>query len=232
MDDIPHTVRVSAKAKRVILRVLPLKGLEVVVPRGFDTRRVPAILRSNRGWIDKHLSRIPEPGARELLPRLIRFPAVDTAFLVAYESGYDGGLVLQERGPRDIVLRGPRPEELPEACADLLGEWLKRQGGYHLLPWLERVAADLGLGYSRATVRCQKTRWGSCSRKNAISLNCKLLFLPPRLVHQVLIHELCHTRHHDHSRRFWGLVARSTPDYARREKELKRAWRHIPAWVR
>jgi predicted metal-dependent hydrolase len=57
------------------------------------------------------------------------------------------------------------------------------------------------------------------------------LFLPPRLVRYIMVHELCHTVHLNHSRRYWGLVSRFEPDYAACEAELRRAARHIPLWA-
>jgi hypothetical protein len=236
MEEIPYSVRLSTRAKRVTLRILPGKGLEVVVPRGFDSARVPELVRSNRAWIEKHLSRTGSdgrhPGDPAPLPGRIRLAAINADFRVVYEPGAEGAISLREPDSGDLVLRGGDPGAAPGACAQLLREWVKKQGRKHLLPWLEQVAVSHGFKYSRAEVRCQRTRWGSCSRKNNISLNCKLLFLPARLARHVLLHELCHTLHHDHSRSFWDLVSRTAPDYALCERELKRAWRHVPEWIR
>ncbi|MGC1525969.1 MAG: M48 family metallopeptidase, partial [Phormidesmis sp.] len=63
------------------------------------------------------------------------------------------------------------------------------------------------------------------------SLNFKLLFLPRPLVHYVLVHELCHTVHMNHSKHFWALVAKKQPDYQWRRDALKKAWRYVPRWV-
>ena len=69
---------------------------------------------------------------------------------------------------------------------------------------LHYLAEKHGFTYNRVTIRNQKTRWGSCSHKNNISLNVKLVLLPDELVDYVILHELVHTRIHDHSKRFWG----------------------------
>ena len=84
---------------------------------------------------------------------------------------------------------------------------------------------------SRVQVRGQQTRWGSCSLQKTISINRKLLFLPPPLVEQVFIHELCHTVRLDHSRRFWALVRKRAPRCQDLEEELRTAWRYLPAWM-
>ncbi|MBI2849825.1 MAG: DUF45 domain-containing protein [Chloroflexi bacterium] len=68
---------------------------------------------------------------------------------------------------------------------------------------LERLSGEHGFRYNRVSIRCQRTRWGSCSHKNNISLNVKLVKLPSDLMDYVLLHELVHTRIHNHSEKFW-----------------------------
>ena len=65
---------------------------------------------------------------------------------------------------------------------------------------------------------------GSCSRRRTISLNARLLLIPPDMVRYVFVHELAHTRHMNHSREFWQAVAIHVPDYRDRVRELKRLW--------
>jgi len=71
---------------------------------------------------------------------------------------------------------------------------------------LKNLAIQHGFTYNRVTIRNQKTRWGSCSSKNNISLNMNLVLLPDELVDYVILHELVHTKIHNHSKRFWGEV--------------------------
>ena len=71
---------------------------------------------------------------------------------------------------------------------------------------LKQLAVQHGFTYNKVYIRNQKTRWGSCSHKNNINLNMKLVLLPDELVDYVILHELVHTRIHDHSKRFWAEV--------------------------
>ncbi|HXV97711.1 MAG TPA: M48 family metallopeptidase, partial [Anaerolineae bacterium] len=100
-----------------------------------------------------------------------------------------------------------------------------------LVSWLTEMSRIENLPFKRAAIRGQKSRWGSCSSTGTISLNYKLLFLPVSLVRYVLIHELCHTRYLNHSKKFWSLVKQKEPAYKAAQIELRAAWRYVPGWL-
>lgn len=75
--------------------------------------------------------------------------------------------------------------------------------------------------YTRITIRDQKTRWGSCSARGTLSFNWRLMLAPPAVLDYVVVHELCHLTHMDHSKAFWSLVESACPDYRTYRKWLK-----------
>ena len=79
----------------------------------------------------------------------------------------------------------------------------------------------IGVTYGRVTIRCQKTRWGSCSSRGNLNFNCLLMLTPPEVQDSVIVHELCHRRYMNHSPAFYAEVLRVFPDYRRHEKWLK-----------
>ena len=113
----------------------------------------------------------------------------------------------------------------------LLHRWLNQHAKKYLVPLLTETSEELGLPFNRVTVRVQRARWGSCSSKKNINLNRNLIFLPRTLVRYLCIHELCHTRHLNHSKAFWRLVSHCEPDYRAFERDLNRADTLIPAWA-
>jgi len=231
----PYSVRESNRAKRVTLRLSLGDGLEVVVPRGFNRESIPKIIREKEDWIQKTLKKLE--GRRTVadteesspLPGSIYFEAMDQRFSVSYRMLDTGAVELLHRDPFRIEIAGST--ENVTLCRSLLKLWLQQQGKIHLVPWLRRVSERTGLSYRRAQVRGQKSRWGSCSNTGTISLNHKLLFLPPELVEYILVHELCHTAHPNHSPRFWSLVAEIQPDYQVLDARMKTAGRKVPHWA-
>ena len=119
----------------------------------------------------------------------------------------------------------PAPELAPEERKRRI-EALRRAAKADLPERIARIAAQTGLRYGKMTVRASRTKWGSCTGRNDISLSLSLMKLPERLRDYVIVHELCHTVHHDHSPQFHALVDRLLGG---RERELMRELRRYTA---
>ena len=88
----------------------------------------------------------------------------------------------------------------------------------------QRVAhfsAIYQVSVGRISIRNQKTRWGSCSKKGNLNFNYKIALIPERLANYIIVHELCHLKEFNHSSRFWNLVAETFPDYLELREELR-----------
>ena len=75
--------------------------------------------------------------------------------------------------------------------------------------------------YDRISIRNQKTRWGSCSKKGNLSFNYRIVLLPPHLADYIIVHELCHLEVFNHSKQFWDMVARTIPAHRELRRELR-----------
>jgi predicted metal-dependent hydrolase len=104
---------------------------------------------------------------------------------------------------------------------EALTNWLKEQAKVVFLERTELYGRRLNLKPNRIVIKGQKSIWGSCSTKNNINYNWRLIMAPLSVLDYVVVHELCHLKHHDHSSRFWSFVGSIMPDYMEKKKWLK-----------
>jgi hypothetical protein len=234
-NGISYTIRVSQRAKYARLKMSPHDGLVVIVPVGFDRKLVAGIVESRREWIDKvqqtfERRRLPVLAGNEgALPAVVDLAGIGESWRISYHADSSSLLAAKETDGGELIISGPVHEQ--KRCHDMLCLWLKRRAALKLEPQLMRLASVHGFKVSNVSVRKQRSRWGSCSSRGTVSLNINLIFLPPLLVRYILIHELCHTLHMNHSARYWSEVARYDPDYIEHDREMLHAWRFIPAWA-
>ena len=113
--------------------------------------------------------------------------------------------------------RKSTPAPLPELLSKT--DWMKIQ--LKIGKRVRHYCETMGVTVGYVTVKNQKTRWGSCSAKGNVNFNYQLAFLPDELLDYVVIHELAHRRHMDHSMAFWAEVEKYCPDYRERRERLK-----------
>ena len=228
-----YRVRENRRAKRIILRVTVAHGLEVVVPSAAARRQIPAVLAKNRVWIERALKKLGEDqlaASQELRtpPETISLPAVAETWTITHEQITGDQLKLQEEPLCHLHLRGDLRDTHWQA---LLRAWLRARAENVFQVWLRQLSEKTQLKYARLTVRLQRTRWGSCSRRGNISLNARLLLVAPEIATYVLLHELCHTKELNHSSRFWRLVERFEPNWRKLDRALTDASRTLPRWA-
>jgi predicted metal-dependent hydrolase len=222
-------VRPSQRARRLAVRVLPGARVEIVVPRGTRPRAIELFVSRHRRWIERKLDQYrPFDASWDTgLPARIDFPASGAGFEVEHFEA-EGAPRLELAGNRlRLWGSGARPALLRH----MLRRFTMREAHVVFAPWLARLAAATALHYERLQIRRQRTRWGSCSRSGTISLNACLLFQPPAVANYLLIHELAHTRHMNHSRNFWRLVERFEPAWRDLDRALADGWRRVPSWA-
>jgi predicted metal-dependent hydrolase len=222
-------VRASDRARRLTVRVFPGGRVEIVVPNGTRPRAVEQFVARYRSWIDRKVAQFRplETGNGDALPVAVRFQASGDCWRVGYVEA-QGAPHLTVDGDRLLLIGDLSRIAL---VRHTLQRFTMRMAHSILVPQLERLAAESGLQYSTAQIRRQRTRWGSCSRRGTISLNACLVFQPPAIVRYLLIHELAHTRHMNHSPRFWALVEQLEPRWREFDAGLSQGWREVPAWV-
>ena len=222
-------VRFSQRARRVAVRVIAAGDVELVVPRGMSESRARAFLQSRRQWVTAQVEHcralaVPE---QDFPPRQIGLEAIAERWSL-FQGGGKGLPRVREAGPGLLRLSGAGTREQWQGR---LLRWLVKHAHERVEPMLQVLSRQYGFRFQGLKVRRQRTRWGSCSSKGIISINVALLFQPPEVLRYLLVHELSHTKHMNHSIRFWRCVAECEPDYRALDAQLRHGWLKAPHWL-
>lgn len=231
--NIPYTIRKSKRARRVFLRYLPRVGLEIVIPERTKTVNIINLLEKHESWIlqQQKLDQVNQKKYQQdesnknlylrAIKKQITLKTIQTAdkFIRLIFSELEAELVLYgATNNTDLITKSLRV-------------WLKQQANKFFTPKMKNLSDKTDLKYSNLDFRNTKTRWGSCSIDGKISLNYNLIFLPENLVEHIMLHELCHIKHHNHSKNFWKLLSSFDSQYLQHHKQMKTADYYIPKWL-
>jgi hypothetical protein len=208
----------SPRARRYILRLRPDGVVRVTIPARGSRREALDVVERHRPWIERQWrQRMSERRAQVVWQdgTAIMFRGIEVRLAV---SPSNGGWRVRFADQQLDVDGGTR-------IRDAVERRLRAVAEAELEPRLRGFAAEHGLAIKGVTVRDQRTRWGSCSRGGAISLNWRLVQMPPSVSDYILLHELMHLRQANHSRRFWHEVERVCPSYREAESWLRRRGR-------
>ena len=236
-------VRESRRARRLAVRVHRTGRVEVVVPPRTSRATVSAFVSEHRDWIEarRQAALRQRPPETPFPPACIALPGVYESWRV-HLAGGTGRIRIREpqepaegdgppaAGGDELLVIAGDISSAPQ-LVEALRRWLLRRAQVVLADHLADCAREFGFSYRTLSIRRQKTRWGSCSARGTISLNCCILFQPPEVLRYLLIHELSHTRHMNHSRAFWATVAACCPDYRKLDRQLLDGWRRVPSWL-
>ncbi len=203
------------RARRYVLRLYPNGGARVTVPRGGSLAEARRFAQRNVVWLE-----------RQFLRQATQ-PAQPQRWLLGVEVLFRGESVRLETGgnvERNLLRFGTERLRVANIAGDLrsaVERHLWRLAARELPGRVFELAALHRLPVRRVTVRNQRSRWGSCSRRGTISLNWRLLQTPAFVRDYIVLHELAHLKEMNHSQKFWRLVASLCPDFARAERWLK-----------
>lgn len=221
-------LRVSARARTLRIQVHPHGGVEIVAPSRARPAEIEAFIAEHRDWIVRTQQKfMAGRNAEPLLPVTIDLTAVAPASLQVRYSCAPAASVSEE--PGWLFVTAPVLDAVH--CWPLLQSWLKRRARRDILATASRIAEEVGIAPRRVHIRLQRSRWGSCSSSGTVSLNAALLLRSPAELRYVIIHELCHLQHMNHSQRYWRLVESFVPDYRVHENTLDTAWQTSPRWL-
>lgn len=211
---VPLSLVRNARAQRYVLRLRPDGTARVTVPRGGSVSEARRFANRNLAWLEAQLKR---PPAHPPAPPEWR-PGSEVLF-----RGELARLEVEVNGDEAVRL-GSEKFAAINLAGDLrpvIERHLRRLAERELPLRVMEFATRHQLSVRRVTVRNQRTRWGSCSRRGTVSLNWRLIQTPPFVCDYIILHELMHLREMNHSARFWRQVETVCPDYRTAEQWLK-----------
>jgi predicted metal-dependent hydrolase len=203
---------IHPKARRYVLRMRPDGSGRVTIPRRGSMTEARKFAELNQAWIEKQLARMASQSSRP------------SDWAIGTELFFRGEQLAIQANLEDsnFITIGPEkikavPGQVRVSVENHLWNLARRE----LTPRVVEFAQLHQLNLGRVTVRNQRSRWGSCSRRGTISLNWRLIQTPRFVQDYIILHELMHLREMNHSPRFWREVERVCPGYLEAEKWLK-----------
>jgi predicted metal-dependent hydrolase len=209
--------------KRSIGVTLQVNGrIRVSAPKLVSRTQIEAFLAAHEVWIEANLERyrhVREAHPKKQFHEGEVLPLLGRDLKISFRCGtrakphlsvHDDKLVIEIPAERWTAFD---PATAHPELRSMFVEFYTRVGKKILSDRVAHFSERMGLRPASLTFRSQKTRWGSCSAKGSISLNWRLAVAPPEVIDYVVVHELAHLRHYNHSRAFWGLVATEIPRY-------------------
>jgi predicted metal-dependent hydrolase len=214
---VKYTLKRSAKARHVWLRIGIGTGLEVVAPAKMSLRDLDKVLEKKASWIQKHLAKAgldEDAAAKKPLGDGSMIPYLGEDHHLKVHLNHGRASTVKLEGGR-IVAAVPDKDSVKSAVL----AWYKKMARKVIIEKVARLADGRKVG--AVSIRDQKTRWGSCSPKGNLSFNWRLVMAPHKVIDYLVIHELTHLEHPNHSKRFWAKVANRCPGYEQSEAWLK-----------
>ena len=228
---IDYEVRRSERRKKTVQITTDGGGVQITAPMTTPDSELRAIVRKRASWILSHASgEMLETAPKrfvsgETLPYLGRNVRmiVDTADIRSPKVRFDHWRF------RVTVPRGLDDSERYERIRRSVVKWYRDRAAARLSDIVERWWPRLGRGEkSQILVRDQRQRWGSCAPDGTLRFNWRTVMLEQALIEYVVVHELAHLTHQNHSTDFWGLVAKAMPDAQQRRRHLRETGRTLP----
>lgn len=209
---------ISQRRKTAVITINEAQEVIVKVPHEMSKAQIDHMVAKHHRWIEEALAKKREWAQTSDWYRTGRQLYLGTYWPVTIKRGHPFHSIATFSEEQGFILM----TDGSEACARAAMEkFYRTQSKAVIEPILEKYTACLGVHYEKVTIRKQVTRWGSCSSKGNLSFNMKILCAPKAAIEYVVLHEVAHLKHFNHSHAFWEEVERWMPDYRKHMNDLK-----------
>ena len=227
-----HIIR--SKRKTVCMSVNKDGSLTVKAPLRYPSdKEIADFVEQKIDWVLKQREIQEDREDMRLVRRFetdYSFPYLGEERLVEMQKGkrtaiyYEDGKIVIKTPYYDVLVADYEAEENKSAIEKLrsdLKKWYKKQASDYITKRVDYYKDIIGMTVNSVSIKSRKTQWGSCDSNGDITFSWRLVMACPEAIDYVVIHELCHRKHMDHSREFWKLVQKFMPDYKKQKQWLE-----------
>jgi predicted metal-dependent hydrolase len=224
MEGIGEVVFIRSRSSRYLrISMKPFQGIQVTVPSFVPIQEARKFVEEKKAWIKRHATKMNE---KERTTTIFRpgtlFRTKDHMLYLHAHEDKSIRIIIKSGGIHVFYPSFAPVEDLriQRAIRKGITEAWKIEAARYLPQRIKELAAAHGFSYNKISFRNNKTRWGSCSRDNNISLHIQLMRLPTHLTDYIILHELAHTVHKNHGKQYWQLLDNITGNARKLDKEM------------
>jgi predicted metal-dependent hydrolase len=224
MIDFDYQIRKSTRRKTISITVYPDNRVLVAAPVNMPQKSILQFVEKKSDWVRKNIGRNLQkaknvPASRSFVDGE-KLLYLGNEYALHIEIGSTGGVFLENGNICVRLHRDMAGENRSEIIKDQLIKWYGSRATAKIEERVRFYGARIGVMPKSVTIKRMKCRWGSCSSKGRINLAWNIIMAPEPVLDYLVVHELCHQVHHNHSAEYWKLVESILPDHRGKRKWL------------
>ena len=232
MTKVNYDIIYSTRRKNATLAVYPMKTVEITVPSSLKKEEIQGLIKKKGRWILGQLlwfNDVTQMDSHKEYVNGETFLYLGRQYRLKTAPS-EGRVTARLVGKHLSVSVHPTTsssQRLKLARA-AIWQWYRTEAARRIAEVAEDYGRKIGIPLPKITIKNQSKRWGSCTQKNGLIFNIKLIMAPMSQVEYVVAHELCHVRYKDHSDKYWRLLRLIMPDYKSRKEALRKdGWQYV-----
>ncbi len=225
---INYDVIYSAKRKNATLSVYPMKQVEISVPSGLEREHIQRLVRKKAGWVLKQIlwfDEIVQIDSQKEHVNGETFLYLGRQYRLKIVRSSEKAKAKLRGKYLYVTIPNAGNSKDKKIIKAAVWDWYRKQAGRKVTEAVCLYSRILGIELPKVIIKNQYKRWGSCTSKNTLNFNFRIVIAPVSLLNYVAAHELCHIKHKDHSPKFWKLLKTIMPDYEDRKERLRKEGR-------
>lgn len=216
MQEIEYAITRSARRKTVSIIIRANNQVDVLAPKLMPSLLINRFVQEKRSWIDKKLQ-YNQTIRANYQPKIFAEDEYFDLLGKSYQLKFMASKITIHLNADKLITPPYQPDKLKKSLAI----WYRKQAEQYFQKRCQEIAVDMAVSPASIAVKAYKSRWGSCHHDGRIYFNWRLIMAPVWVIDYVIVHELCHLIHHNHSTYFWQKVEEVMPDYKQAKEWLK-----------